>query len=303
LSDLSRLTTEQRNPKTMHLDRMPTMDILQIINDEDKKVAFAVEKVLPRVEVAVEKIYQALANGGRLFYVGAGTSGRLGVLDASECPPTFLTPPDLVQSLMAGGEKAFVKAIEYSEDDEHQGKLDLQNHHVCKQDVVVGITASGRTPYPMGAIKLAREIGAFTIALTCNEQSEISQFADLAIEVVVGPEVLTGSTRMKAATAHKMILNMMSTAVMVKLGKVYENLMVDVHASNYKLLDRAKRIIMDITKIPYEEAEKALSQANNEVKPAIVMLEAGVSLEEAKAFIQKSGGYVRKAIELAKAKG
>ncbi|WP_102026592.1 N-acetylmuramic acid 6-phosphate etherase [Salirhabdus sp. Marseille-P4669] len=300
MTDLSRLTTEARNPNTMKLDQMKTRDIIKTINHEDQQVALAVEQVLPQVERAIENIYQSLKNGGRLFYVGAGTSGRLGVIDAAECPPTFLTSKDLVQTVMAGGREAFLQAAESNEDDEGQGKVDLQAKQVTDKDVIIGITASGRTPYPIGALKYANEVGAYTIALTCNEKAEISAQARLAIEVVVGPEVLTGSTRMKAATAHKMILNMISTTVMVKLGKVYENLMVDVHASNYKLVERARRIIMEITGVSYEQATTTLEESQNEVKPAIVMIEANVPLHMAKQAIRECGGYVRKAIEVAR---
>ncbi|WP_281271872.1 N-acetylmuramic acid 6-phosphate etherase [Oceanobacillus chungangensis] len=295
--ELSRLTTEQRNKKSMNLDQMSTAEILHTINEEDKKVAFAVEKVLPKIEVAVDHIVPSLASGGRLFYVGAGTSGRLGVIDASECPPTFMTPKEMVQTVMAGGMDAFFNAAEGSEDNENQGGLDLQTRKLAKKDVVIGITASGRTPYPIGALKYAKTIGAYTIALSCNQDSLISSDADCAIEVVVGPEVLTGSTRMKAATAHKMILNMISTATMVKLGKVHENLMVDLHANNYKLRERAKRTVSEVTKATYEEVEKILIQTNYKVKPAIVMLKRNVTLQEAEEAIVQSDGYVRKAID------
>ncbi|OZU88841.1 N-acetylmuramic acid 6-phosphate etherase [Virgibacillus indicus] len=295
--ELSKLTTEQRNRNSMNLDEMSTLEILKTINNEDKKVAVAVEAVLPQVDAAVERICKALAAGGRLFYVGAGTSGRVGVIDASECPPTFMTSPDLVQTVMAGGVDAFFHAVEGSEDNEAQGEADLKARDFNKQDVVIGITASGRTPYPIGALKYAREIGAYTISLSCNRDSLISSYADCEIEVIVGPEVLTGSTRMKAATSHKMILNMISTATMVKLGKVHENLMVDVHASNYKLKERAKKNIMEITKVPYEKAEEVLINTNYKVKPAIVMIEAKVTYEEAEAAIKHEKGYVRKAIK------
>src|SRR5690625_2804129 len=295
--NLSKLTTEQRNQNSMNMDRMSTMEMLAMINEEDKKVALAVEKVLPNVGRTSEVIYRTLQNGGRLFYVGAGTSGRGGVIDAPECPPTFMTPPDLVQTVMAGGNDAFFEAVEGSEDSEAQGKEDMQKKEISEKDVVIGITASGRTPYPIGALKYARQLGAYTVSLTCNKESEISSFADCQIEVIVGPEILTGSTRMKAATSHKMILNMISTAAMVKLGKVYENLMVDVHASNYKLKERAKRNIIEITKVSYEKAEEVLNHTNHEVKPAIVMIETGVTMEEAEEAIEKNNGYVRKAIE------
>ena len=294
--ELSKLTTEQRNQDTMNLDQMSTLEILKTINTEDKKVAIAVESVLPQVDIAVQQVYKALANGGRLFYIGAGTSGRLGVIDASECPPTFMTPPEMVQTVMAGGNDAFFRAAEGSEDNEGQGAEDLKAQKLTEKDVAIGITASGRTPYPIGALKYARKMGAYTISLACNKQSMISTYADCGIEVIVGPEVLTGSTRMKAATAHKMILNMISTTAMIKLGKVHENLMVDMHASNYKLMERAKHTVMQVTKVSYEEAEKVLHLTNHEVKPAIVMLEAGVTLHEAQVAIALNKGYVRKAI-------
>jgi N-acetylmuramic acid 6-phosphate etherase len=295
--ELSNLITEQRNLNSMNMDEMSTMEMLTMMNEEDKKVALAVEKVLPQVEVAIDAIHQAFQNGGRLFYVGAGTSGRVGVIDASECPPTFMTPPDMVQTVMAGGNGAFFQAVEGSEDNEAQGEADIKEKGLTEKDVVIGITASGRTPYPIGALKYARELGAYTISLSCNKDSMISSFAECPLEVIVGPEILTGSTRMKAATAHKMILNMITTATMVKLGKVYENLMVDVHASNYKLKERAKRNIIEITKVSYEKAEEVLMQTNHEVKPAIVMIEADVSVDEAKKAIDENNGYVRKAID------
>ncbi|WP_199228178.1 N-acetylmuramic acid 6-phosphate etherase [Salipaludibacillus keqinensis] len=298
--ELSKLTTESRNVNSMNLSQMTTKEILQTINNEDKKVAYAVEKVLPNIEQAIDQVYDAIQKGGRLFYVGAGTSGRLGVIDASECPPTFMTPPDMVQTVMAGGNGAYTNSAEGAEDNEIQGAIDLKAKELTKNDVVVGITASGRTPYPIGAVKHAAEVGAYTVSLSCNERSEISEYAQCNIEVIVDPEVLTGSTRMKAATAHKMVLNMISTTVMVKLGKVHENLMVDVHASNHKLMERAKSIIMEITNVTYEEAEKALMLAGKEVKPAIVMIEAKVPLQIAKEAILNSDGYVGKAIQLAK---
>ncbi|WP_082232229.1 N-acetylmuramic acid 6-phosphate etherase [Halobacillus massiliensis] len=294
--ELSKLTTEQRNKNSYSLDKMTIMEALHTINNEDKKVAQAVETVLPKLNKSIEKIYESLSAGGRLFYVGAGTSGRLGVLDASECPPTFMTPPGMVQAVMAGGSDAFFNAAEGSEDNEEQGAADLKQRDLKAGDVVIGITASGRTPYPIGALKYAKKIGAYAISLSCNENSLISQYADCDIEVVVGPEVLTGSTRMKAATAHKMILNMISTTTMVQLGKVHENLMVDVHASNYKLMERAKHTIMEITNASYEQAENALKQTNHEVKPAVVMIETGASCEKAEQAIKEAKGYVREAI-------
>ncbi|PPA69958.1 N-acetylmuramic acid 6-phosphate etherase [Jeotgalibacillus proteolyticus] len=298
--NLSALVTEQRNENSMKLDQMDIADIMTVINNEDKKVAFAVEKVLPQITYATEKIVEAFSKGGRLFYSGAGTSGRLAYIDASECPPTFMTPHEMVQPIMAGGIHAFGTAVEGSEDQEEQGADDLRVKNITSNDVVVGITASGRTPYAIGALKLAKEKGAYTIALSSNKDALISKIADCKIEAVVGPEVLTGSTRMKAASAHKMILNMLSTAAMVKMGKVQENLMVDVHASNYKLMERAKRIIMELTEANYEKAEEMLMLAGKKVKPAIVMIEADVSLEAAQKAIEESKGFMRNAIQLAK---
>ncbi|SDN76176.1 N-acetylmuramic acid 6-phosphate etherase [Alkalicoccus daliensis] len=297
--ELSKLTTEGRNPNSMKLSELSTAAMLEVINKEDMKVAPAVSKVLPEIEKAVEIIFEALRDNGRLFYVGAGTSGRLGIIDASECPPTFMTPPEMIQTVMAGGNEAFTNAAEGSEDHEEDGKNDLKKMGVTQKDVVVGITASGRTPYPIGALKSAAEADARTISLSCNKNSTISGYADCAIEVIVGPEVLTGSTRMKAATAHKMILNMISTAVMVKLGKVYENLMVDVHASNHKLKERAKYIVTEITNADAAEAEKTLELADWQVKPAIIMIETQVSYEEALKAIKKNNGYVGEAIAFA----
>jgi N-acetylmuramic acid 6-phosphate etherase len=294
--DLSNLTTEKRNPASTKMDQMATLKILQTINNEDKVVAYAVERVLPIVEEVVEKTVESLNNGGRLFYIGSGTSGRIGMMDASECPPTFLTNPEIVQTVMAGGNGAFFQAVENAEDDEEQGELDIKLKNLTKNDVVMGITASGRTPYPIGAIKFAKKVGAYTVGLSSNHNSLINQYTDAGIEVVVGPEVLTGSTRMKAATAHKMILNMISTTVMVKLGKVYQNLMVDVNASNYKLKERAKSIVMEITNQPYEKAEKILSETNYEVKPAIVMSQTNSSYQEAITALEKCNGNVRKTI-------
>ncbi|MDV2582407.1 N-acetylmuramic acid 6-phosphate etherase [Alkalibacillus haloalkaliphilus] len=298
--DLSKLLTEQRNENSMNLDQLNTYEILQTIHREDQKVEKAVSDVIPSINEVVENVYKRLARGGRLLYVGAGTSGRLGFLDSSECPPTFMTPPEKVQTLMAGGINAFFQAVEGSEDNEEQGIKDITEKGVNEDDVVIGITASGRTPYPIGALKAARKTKAYTVSLTCNKNSLISEYADQSIEVVVGPEVLTGSTRMKAATAHKMVLNMISTTTMIKLGKVYENLMVDVQASNYKLKNRARRIIMEITNVSYEEADQALAATKNEVKPAIVMIKSGVTYEEAQKSILKCNGYVREAINYAK---
>lgn len=271
------------------------------MNNEDSTVTEAIQAALPQIEGAIDAIYHSLKNNGRLFYIGAGTSGRLGVLDAAECPPTFCTPPELVQAIIAGGETAMFTAVEGAEDDLEGGAKDLESRGFTESDVVVGIAASGRTPYVIGALKYARSLGAVTVALACNQNAEISKYADHKIEVVVGPEILSGSTRLKAATAQKMVLNMLTTTTMIKLGKVYDNLMVDLHASNIKLVERAKRIVMDIAGVTYEQAEEALSQTNQKVKPAIVMLAAGVSVEKANEAIWKADGFTRQAIELAKA--
>jgi N-acetylmuramic acid 6-phosphate etherase len=297
--DLSALITEQVNQKSKKLDQLSTLEILKLMNDEDRTVANVVRETIPQIESAIESIYKALQNGGRLFYVGAGTSGRLGVIDASECPPTFQTPPDLVQSLMAGGDGAIYTAVEGAEDDPELAVRDLQNRQLSSRDAVVGIAASGRTPYVVGALSYAKKVGAVTVALACNEGTMIGHMADHAIEVVVGPEILMGSTRLKSATAQKLVLNMISTTTMVKLGKVYQNLMVDLNANNQKLIERARRIVMLITGIPYESAMRVLEQTDQKVKPAIVMIEAQVTFEEAMEAINSTGGYVRKAIELA----
>jgi N-acetylmuramic acid 6-phosphate etherase len=298
--DLSNLTTELRNDNSMQIDQLSTLDVLNLINKEDRVVADAVQLAIPQIGAAVEAVYQSLKNGGRLFYVGAGTSGRLGVIDAAECPPTFSSPPDLVQAIIAGGERALLVAVEGAEDNAELAMNDLKKHGLLSKDVIVGIAASGRTPYVIGALKYAQSIGAETISLSCNLNSEISKIANHPIEVITGAEVLTGSTRMKAATAQKMVLNMLSTTVMIKLGKVYENLMVDVKASNKKLIERAKNIVMAVTKANEQIANTTLEKTNYEVKPAIVMIKADVSYEEAIRAIELAEGAVREAIKLAK---
>lgn len=298
MDKLTKLTTEQRNQNTMNLDNMDSLDILTTINKENKTVTKAVEEVLPQVNKAVHLAYNSLRKGGKLFYVGAGTSGRLGILDAVECPPTFSTPPDLIQGLIAGGNSAIMKAVEGAEDNEELGEINLKDRSLTELDIVVGIAASGWTPYVIGALKYAQNMGAATVSLSSNENSLISQYADVGIDVITGPEVLTGSTRMKAATAHKLILNMITTTTMIKVGKVYENLMVDVKVSNYKLKERAKSIVATITDIPVEAAGEALEQAHLEVKPAIVMIKVGVDYDKAKQLIDQANGFVRQAIEL-----
>ncbi|WP_053362831.1 N-acetylmuramic acid 6-phosphate etherase [Bacillus sp. FJAT-27251] len=295
--NLKALTTESRNDRSLKIDTSGPMDILRIMNEEDQKVAKAVEKVLPYVEAAVQFAFESFKKGGRLIYIGAGTSGRLGVLDAVECPPTFSTNPDMVQGIIAGGEHAFIKAVEGAEDRPEDGAEDLRKIGLTEKDTVIGIAASGRTPYVIGALKYAREQKAKTVALSCNENARISLEADQAIEVIVGPEVLTGSTRLKAATAHKMILNMISTSSMILLGKAYENLMIDVSVSNEKLKERAIHIIIRVTGESYESARKTLEAADHQVKLAIVMIKKGVSKEEASLILEQADGYVRKAIE------
>ncbi|MFP7233014.1 N-acetylmuramic acid 6-phosphate etherase [Bacillus subtilis] len=294
---LHRLTTESRNSQTTEIHKANTLGILKMINNEDMKVATAVQQVLPDIKIAVDCACDSFQNGGRLIYTGAGTSGRLGVMDAVECPPTYSVSPDQVIGIMAGGPNAFLQAAEGIEDSEEAGAEDLKNIQLTPNDTVIAIAASGRTPYAAGALTYARKVGAHTIALTCNENSAISKDADHSIEVVVGPEAITGSTRMKAATAHKMILNMISTAVMVKIGKVYENLMVDVNVSNKKLKERAISIIQSLTNASYDTARNTLEQANHHVKTAIVMLKTSTDQEKAKALLDEANGFIDKAIE------
>jgi|SRR5690625_945516 len=299
MGKLTKLTTELRNERTKNIDGMETKEILTLINDEDMKVALAIQEVLPEIEQTVEAVVKSFQKGGRLFYIGAGTSGRLGILDAVECPPTFSTPPHLVQGLIAGGTQAIEVAVEGAEDDEELGRADLMERELTELDTVVGIAASGRTPYVIGALKFAQEVGATTVSLTSNKDSEISKHAEIKIEVVTGPEILTGSTRLKAATAHKQILNMISTTSMIKIGKVYENLMVDVNISNVKLMERAINIVKTVTDTSYDLAKETLLEANKEVKAAIVMINGKVSYKEAKEYIAQANGYVREAIKLA----
>lgn len=294
---LENLTTETRNEKTMNLDEMSIEKFLTVMNEEDAKVAAAVRNEIPNISKAVEKIVTAFKNGGRLIYIGAGTSGRIGLLDAVECPPTFGTSPEEVVGLIAGGEKAFIKAVEGAEDSEELATHDLKEIKLSKNDIVVGIAASGRTPYVIGGLKYAKEIGASTVAVSCNKGSKIGQEAEIAIEVVNGPEVLTGSTRLKAGTSQKLVCNMLSTASMVGIGKVYGNLMVDVQSTNEKLVERSKRIVMEATSCTYEIAEEYLTKSNQSPKVAIVMILTGFSYEQAIEQLKKSEGFVRKAIQ------
>lgn len=295
--NLELLTTESRNEQSMQIDTANPIDILRIMNEQDQLVALAVKEVLPDVEAAVQFVFESFKNGGRLIYLGAGTSGRLGVLDAVECPPTFSTDPEMVQGIMAGGERAFLKAVEGAEDQPELGVSDLKELGLTKHDTVIGIAASGRTPYVIGALRYARSIGAKTVALSCNKNAAISKEADQSIEVIVGPEVLTGSTRLKAGTAHKMILNMISTSSMILLGKAYENLMVDVHVSNQKLKERAIGIIRKITGVSYEEALETLEASDLQVKTAIVMIKTNTNKQKAEKLLIEANGYVKKAIQ------
>ncbi|PET56938.1 N-acetylmuramic acid 6-phosphate etherase [Bacillus sp. AFS001701] len=294
---LENLTTETRNEKTMNLDEMSIEEFLTVMNEEDAKVAAAVRNEIPNISKAVEKIVTAFKSGGRLIYIGAGTSGRIGLLDAVECPPTFGTSPEEVVGLIAGGEKAFIKAVEGAEDSEELATHDLKEIKLSKNDIVVGIAASGRTPYVIGGLKYAKEIGASTVAVSCNKGSKIGQEAEIEIEVINGPEVLTGSTRLKAGTSQKLVCNMLSTASMVGIGKVYGNLMVDVQSTNEKLVERSKRIVMEATSCTYEIAEEYLTKSNQSPKVAIVMILTGFSYEQAIEQLKKSEGFVRKAIQ------
>lgn len=294
---LEHLTTETRNKKTMNLDELTTLELLEVMNEEDQKVALAVKQEIPQITKAVEAIKMAIKQGGRLIYMGAGTSGRIGLLDAVECPPTFGTSPEEVVGLIAGGDNAFIKAVEGAEDNEELGKQDLLDIKLTAKDIVVGIAASGRTPYVIGGLEYANSIGTPTIALSCNKESAIGKIANIAIEVVNGPEILTGSTRLKAGTSQKLICNMLSTASMIGTGKVYGNLMVDVQLTNEKLVERAKRIVMDATECDAETAEDILKQADHKPKIAIVMLLAGLSKEEAVQRLEVSKGFVRQAIK------
>ncbi|MFA3779981.1 N-acetylmuramic acid 6-phosphate etherase [Yersinia sp. 1652 StPb PI] len=294
--NLGALISESRNPATMELDKLSTLEMLTCFNDEDRKVPEAIRLVLPAIAQAVDLAAESLKQGGRLIYLGAGTSGRLGVLDASECPPTFGVPHGRVIGLIAGGPGALFKAVEGAEDDIALGVRDLQDLKLTATDMVVGLAASGRTPYVIGALRYARQLGCPTAAISCNPDSPIAQEAQVAISPVVGPEALTGSTRMKSGTAQKLVLNMLSTGAMVRLGKVYQNLMVDVKATNVKLVDRACRIVVEATGASRAEAENALSQTEFNVKPAILMILKGVSAEQARQDLQQHNGYLRAAL-------
>lgn len=294
--NLANMSTETRNPNTMLLDTMTPLEIVTAMNQEDARIAQVIQPELPHVAQCVVWGIASIQSGGRIIYMGAGTSGRLGVLDAVECPPTFGVDPSLVVGLIAGGEKAFVRAVEGAEDDPNLGRLDLQKIHLVKEDLVIGIAASGRTPYVLGGLEYATEVGCHTVAISCNPGSVIGKYAQLAIEVVPGPEVLTGSTRLKAGTCQKLILNMISTATMVGCGKAYQNLMVDVVQTNEKLVTRAQNIVMEATGVNRETAKKMILEAGGSCKKAIVMILANCDAEAAQKRLDQAKGHVREAI-------
>ncbi|EHP3507053.1 N-acetylmuramic acid 6-phosphate etherase [Vibrio cholerae] len=297
IAALSHLVSEGRNPDTMDIDLLSSQEIVERLNQQDKQVPLAVEAVLPQIAQAVDKITAAFKQGGRLIYLGAGTSGRLGVLDASECPPTFGVSDQMVIGLIAGGKEAMFTAQEGAEDNATLGAHDLQQIDFSSKDVLVGIAASGRTPYVIGALEYAYDLGATTIALSCNPDSPIAEIAQIAISPVVGPEALTGSTRLKSGTAQKLVLNMLTTASMIRLGKSYQNLMVDVRATNRKLIARAVRIVMQATDCQREEAEALLKESHNNAKLAILMHLTGMNYEQATAKLSQSDGFLRRAME------
>jgi len=294
--NLGALVSETRNPATSRLDQMSTLEMVTCFNNEDRKVPLAIQAVLPQIAEAVERAAASFLAGGRLIYLGAGTSGRLGVLDASECPPTFGVQHGMVIGLIAGGPGALLKAVEGAEDNAELGVEDLKNLNLTADDTVVGLAASGRTPYVIGALRYARHLGCATVAISCNPDSPIAHEAQVAISPVVGPEALTGSTRLKSGTAQKLVLNMISTGAMVKIGKVYQNLMVDVKATNVKLVDRACRIVVEATGAERQDAEAALQQTGFEVKPAILIILAQVSAEEAIERLARHNGFLRAAL-------
>lgn len=295
--DLTKLNTEQQNPDTINIDRVSTLEMVQMMNKEDHKVADAVEKALPQIAKAIECIADVLLNGGRLFYVGAGNSGRLGVLDACECPPTFSVDEGTVIGILAGGYDACVYSKEGSEDYPQPAIDELKKHELTKQDIIVGISASGRTPFVKGALSYGKELGCQTIAVSCVDNAEISNLSDVSIEVVCGPEVISGSTRLKAGTAQKMILNMLSTGAMIKVGKVYHNYMVDVRSHNEKLQERGRKIVMNVTGVSYEEAEQYLVQTERKVKPAIFMILSKLNKIEAEEVLKKHNQVLFKALK------
>ena len=297
LQTLSTLITEQRNPNSMHVDSLSALEIVQLMNEEDKQVPLAIEKCLPQIAQTVECIVAAFQQGGRLVYIGAGTSGRLGVLDASECPPTFGVSPEIVKGIIAGGERALRHPIEGAEDSKAQAVVDLQTIHFSSKDVLVGIAASGRTPYVIGALEYAKSLGSVTVSIASNPNSAMANIVDIAIDTVVGPEVLTGSSRLKSGTAQKLVLNMLTTSSMILMGKCYQNLMVDVQASNEKLKARAIRIVMQATDCDKALAEETLKQADQNAKLAIMMILSGLDRAQAEALLEKHQGKLQLALK------
>ncbi|NIH06603.1 N-acetylmuramic acid 6-phosphate etherase [Providencia rettgeri] len=297
--DLSKMVTESRNAASTHIDQLPTLQMLQVINNEDKQVPLAVEKVLPEIAQLVDKVADAFLNGGRLIYSGAGTSGRLGILDASECPPTYGTPHEQVVGLIAGGHQAIFRAVENAEDKPELGEQDLKNIQFNEKDILVGIAASGRTPYVLGALAYANKIGATTAAISCNPNSPIANAADIAITPVVGAEVVTGSSRMKAGTAQKLVLNMITTGAMIRIGKVFGNLMVDVEATNAKLIERQTKIVMEATDCDRATAETALQQCDRHCKTAILIVLTGLNADDARQLLSDNHGFIRTALNMA----
>ena len=297
LQTLSTLITEQRNPNSMHVDSLSALEIVQLMNEEDKQVPLAIEKCLPQIAQAVECIVAAFQQGGRLVYIGAGTSGRLGVLDASECPPTFGVSPEMVKGIIAGGERALRHPIEGAEDSKSQAVVDLQTIHFSSKDVLVGIAASGRTPYVIGALEYAKSLGSVTVSIASNPNSAMANIVDIAIDTVVGQEVLTGSSRLKSGTAQKLVLNMLTTASMILMGKCYQNLMVDVQASNEKLKARAIRIVMQATDCDKALAEETLKQADQNAKLAIMMILSGLDRAQAETLLEKHQGKLQLALK------
>ncbi|WP_312979355.1 N-acetylmuramic acid 6-phosphate etherase [Atlantibacter sp.] len=294
--DLSQLLTERRNPASNNIDTLSTLEMLTVINNEDRRVPEAITPYLPQIAQLVDRVAQAFAEGGRLIYIGAGTSGRLGILDASECPPTFGTRPEQVVGIIAGGHKAILSAVEKVEDNREQGAADLQALNFSAKDVLVGLAASGRTPYVLGAMAYAQSLNACVAVVSCNPQSEMAALADIAITPAVGPEVVTGSTRLKAGTAQKLVLNMITTGAMIRSGKVYSNLMVDVEATNAKLIERQISIVMDATECDRTTAQTALQQCNRHCKTAIVMVLSGLDAAQAKALLEQNNGFIRLAL-------
>ena len=294
---LDKLTTESRNLNTSNIDKVSTLEMVKIINNEDKKVAEAVEKEIHKIAQAIDYIVERIKKGGRLIYIGAGTSGRLGILDASECPPTYGVSEELIQGIIAGGHEAIFRAKEGAEDSKELAIEDLKLKKLSSNDIVVGIAASGRTPYVVGGLEYGNQIGALTISITCNSDSEVSKTSQISIAPIVGAEVITGSTRLKSGTAQKLVLNMLSTGSMIKLGKVYGNLMVDVKATNKKLIERAKKIVCEATGIEKNLAEDILLKTDYDVKLSIFMILSGLSLNDAREKLLENDGYIAKALE------